>query len=341
MLTKLGLVRNIKGVKRTCRVQRRIGCRAGAAAVLGGTRAGCTALRRPTGGRSSVAPDTTVKVYRARERNIQAHVDRVMAVAVLPDGARFVSVSKDGTAKLWTLDGALERTFRVGGSSRVHCAAVLPDGVHFVVGLSYPFPGRRGPRVQLYHVNGTLVHNFTGHTDTVYAVAVTRNGQHIISGSVNSFVKVWSVATKNLVSSVKHTGRVQAVAAMPDGQRILSGKCNNTVRVAPQRWPPEHLLGAAPAPCCPAALPDNQHARSGSDDKTVKLFNVNDGAVVRTFKHHTGEVRCLALLPDGSAISGSDDKPPASTRSVPSRRELGCLLFAMEEAAQRVNEDPN
>ena len=37
------------------------------------------------------------------------------------------------------------------------------------------------------------------------------------------------------------------------------------------------------------ALPDNQHALSGSRDHTVKLFNVNDGAVLRTFKHHTND----------------------------------------------------
>ena len=45
-------------------------------------------------------------------------------------------------------------------------------------------------------------------------------------------------------------------------------------------------------------MPDNQHALSGSWDKTVKLFNVDDGAVLRTFKHHTELVRS-ALLPDG------------------------------------------
>ena len=67
------------------------------------------------------------------------------------------------------------------------------------------------------------------------------------------------------------------------------------------------------------ALPDNQHALSGSGDSTIKLFNVNDGAVLRTFKHHTGptslalgdscEVRSLALLPDGLRfVSGSGDK---------------------------------
>ena len=57
------------------------------------------------------------------------------------------------------------------------------------------------------------------------------------------------------------------------------------------------------------ALPDNQHALSGWFDGTVKLFNVNDGAVLRTFTHHTDTVRCLALLPDGLRfVSGSEDK---------------------------------
>ena len=58
------------------------------------------------------------------------------------------------------------------------------------------------------------------------------------------------------------------------------------------------------------ALPDNQHALSGFHDKTVvKLFNVNDGAVLRTFKHHAGPVKCLTLLPDGLRfVSGSIDK---------------------------------
>ena len=55
-------------------------------------------------------------------------------------------------------------------------------------------------------------------------------------------------------------------------------------------------------------LPDNQHALSGSGDKTVKLFNVNDGAVLRTFKHHTGPVVCLALLPDGLRFVSVSDK---------------------------------
>ena len=51
-----------------------------------------------------------------------------------------------------------------------------------------------------------------------------------------------------------------------------------------------------------------QHALSGSSGKTIKLFNVNDGAVLRTFWHHTLDITSLALLPDGLRfVSGSDD----------------------------------
>ena len=55
------------------------------------------------------------------------------------------------------------------------------------------------------------------------------------------------------------------------------------------------------------ALPDNQHALSGSSDNTVKLFNVNDGAVLRTFKHHTR----LGVLPGAAAR-----RPPLRQRLV-------------------------
>ena len=67
------------------------------------------------------------------------------------------------------------------------------------------------------------------------------------------------------------------------------------------------------------ALPDNQHALSGSRDTTIKLFNVNDGTVLHTFNHHArsvnwrgdriGDVTSLALLPDGLRfVSGSHDR---------------------------------
>ena len=99
---------------------------------------------------------------------------------------------------------------------------------------------------------------------------------------------------------------------MPDGQRILSGGVDNTVRVWLLNGTLENTFGHHTSFVnALVALPDNQHALSGagSIDHNIKLFNVNDGAVLRTFPHHTDEVTCLSLLPDGLRfVSGSDDK---------------------------------
>ena len=46
----------------------------------------------------------------------------------------------------------------------VNGVAALPDGVHFVVGLGAANHQHCG-EVRLYHVDGTLVHTFKGHTD--------------------------------------------------------------------------------------------------------------------------------------------------------------------------------
>ena len=66
---------------------------------------------------------------------------------------------------------------------------------------------------------------------------------------------------------------------------------------------PSTALSRTPSSCTltitAVALLDNQHALSGSNDHAIKLFNVNDGAVLRTFTHLRGVGRCLALLPDG------------------------------------------
>ena len=93
----------------------------------------------------------------------------------------------DKTAKLWTLDGALERTFAVG--SYVLCVAALPDGVHFVVGLCSnevrAVPRRRDARP---HLQGAHGHGVRGGGDA------RRPAHH--QRLVRQGVKVWSVASR-------------------------------------------------------------------------------------------------------------------------------------------------
>jgi WD40 repeat protein len=57
-----------------------------------------------------------------------------------------------------------------------------------------------------------------------------------------------------------------------------------------------------------AFSPDGRLLASGSDDQTVKLWDVETGQEVRTLRGHNGGVWSVAFSPDGRLLaSGSGD----------------------------------
>ncbi len=58
-----------------------------------------------------------------------------------------------------------------------------------------------------------------------------------------------------------------------------------------------------------AVTPDGRWAVSGSWDKTLRVWDLESGAVLATLRGHSEAVRAVAVTPDGRrAVSGSRDK---------------------------------
>jgi len=68
------------------------------------------------------------------------------------------------------------------------------------------------------------------------------------------------------------------------------------------------LNGHTGAVRCVSVTPDGSAAISGSDDRTLKVWDLVTGKCCATLKGHSSIVYCVSITPDGrTAVSGSDD----------------------------------
>jgi WD40 repeat protein len=66
----------------------------------------------------------------------------------------------------------------------------------------------------------------------VRTVAVTPDGQKVVTGSADRTVKVWEMASGRLLRTLEgHKDTVYAVAVFPDGRSIVTGSADRTVRI--------------------------------------------------------------------------------------------------------------
>ena len=58
-----------------------------------------------------------------------------------------------------------------------------------------------------------------------------------------------------------------------------------------------------------AITPDGRRAVSASEDKTLRVWDLESGQSIRTLEGHSSRVTGVAITPDGRrAVSASDDK---------------------------------
>ena len=63
-----------------------------------------------------------------------------------------------------------------------------------------------------------------------------------------------------------------------------------------------NLTGHSGAVTCVVFSPDGKLVASGSDDHTIKLWNVSNGLEVLTLFDHYEAVTCLTFNPDGDIL---------------------------------------
>ncbi len=66
----------------------------------------------------------------------------------------------------------------------------------------------------------------------VNSVAISPNGQTLVSGSADKTIIIWNLATGNLIRTLEgHSYSVYSVAISPDGQTLVSASKDKTLKI--------------------------------------------------------------------------------------------------------------
>ena len=251
-----------------------------------------------------------------RIHQLSGHQDPVSSVVVCRDGRHIVSGSWDRTVAVWDVESGarvhqltghhgevssvgvsprraarrlgLPRPDGGGVGSPVRCTAapsdrspgavrsvaVSPDGRHIV-------SGSHDSRVAVWDLeSGARLHVLSGHRDWVRSVATSGDGLHIVSGPATA--RWWCGTSSPVLGPHPHPLRppkgVNSVAVSPDGcpssrvQRRHGGGVGPRVRRTP---PPTHRSPRSGE--VRGGESDGRHIVSGSDDRTVAVWDFGTG----------------------------------------------------------------
>ncbi len=147
-----------------------------------------------------------------------------------------------------------------------------------------------------------------GHSDVLWDVNFSPDGQLIVSGGVDHTLKLWTPEGKLLKTLKGHHETISSVSFSPDGQMIASSSQDQTVKL----W---NLDGETASVSVPLTLkghqdkvssvsfsPDGEMLASASEDQTVKLWT-RQGRLVRTLNPQNLGLNWVSFSPDGKIIA--------------------------------------
>lgn len=235
------------------------------------------------------------------------------AIAVSPDGHRFLSVSEtvEASGKWYRIEVRdlwgcfLERTLS-GHKSSITRAVIFDDGRRAIT-------ASWDPSLNVWDLEaGCLLTTLVGHKAAIYAVAVFPDGCRAVSGAWDKTVRIWDLQTgRESHILIGHTQAVNAVAVCGSGDRVISGSDDGILKL----WDAElgiellTLTGHSDGISSIAVSPDGERALSGSGDNTLILWDLQTGHALRTLVgHEGGGIMAVEIFAGGRlAISAGAD----------------------------------
>ena len=255
--------------------------------------------------------------YREVRRSLTAGGAQGKAFSGLHDVVRAVRYSPDGT---WmaaaggvpgsfgeigifdTASGVLRRTL-LGHRDYVYQLAISGDGKR-LASCSYD------KSIRVWDVEtGRVLSALREHTDAVFAVAFSPDDTWIASGAGDRSVKIWDAQKGvRLYTLTDATEAVTSLQFRPRGPLLLTaGGSDKTIRTWALDAAGGKQVKSVIAHTMPVLAirysPDGKLLASGAADRTVKIWNADTWAEVRTLERQSDWPQALEWTPDGGRLA--------------------------------------
>ncbi|CAD8099983.1 unnamed protein product [Paramecium sonneborni] len=145
-----------------------------------------------------------------------------------------------------------------------------------------------------------------GHTNCVYSVCFSPDGNTLASGSEDYSVRLWDVKTGQQKAKLNgHSESVRSVCFSPDGTILGSSSTDSSIRLwyaqdGKQKAKLDGHNGTVWSICF---SPDGTTLASGSTDYSIRLWDVKTENQKAIFEGHNSTVYSVCFSPDGSTLA--------------------------------------
>lgn len=284
-------------------------------------------------------------------RKFTGHRGRVLALAFLPKGDKFLSAGggneedstkRDYSIRMWSVKSGLELMRIEGHESTVRCLDVNKTGT-LAVSAGYD------DVLRLWDLTtGRQIRSYVGHSADVNTVRFSPDNRTIISAGDDETVRIWDVNRAAEIRQLKQVRakessasrhKIYSVAACPITGRIFAGGTRSAIEM----WEPERKAessatepvqlyrGHTKGVTSLCVSPDGKKLISGSWDKTVRVWDIESGKLLHTISAHTKQVWSVALSGDGKQIVSASFDGTVQMHELTSGKSVRVLKEAANE----------
>ena len=233
------------------------------------------------------------------------HTAPVHVVAWSSDSRQLVSGGEDHTAQIWAArEGTRRLTYR-GHTDYIDALAWSPDGKRIA-------SASMDRTVQIWDAV-TGIHHLTyrGHEKVdsdplmLDALSWSPSGFYLASGGEDATVQVWDTATGKQLALLQEQDMVNNIVWLQNGTLLFCSSHSHVRLYDAQTWtsfltsPLPHKVffySAVPSP-------DGSLVASGESNKVIRVWRMDTGETLFTYRGHSGSVSRLAWSPDSRRIA--------------------------------------